>query len=126
MLRLLESIKLIYTCYKLNELFNREVVLVEKSLLERKRSHVAEAFGRLFKASFGEGVLPPKVKELIAMCMSLAVNCPECAKGHAEQAIKNGATEDDIAEALGVALLFVGGPIFRRGKAIEEMLKGMG
>ena len=99
---------------------------MEKSLLERKRSHVAEAFGKLFQASFEEGALPLKIKELIAMCMSLAVNCPECAKGHAEQAIKNGATEDDVAEALGVALLFVGGPIFRRSKAIEEMLKGIG
>jgi len=97
---------------------------VEKSLLERKQPHVAEAFGKLFQASFSEGALPLKVKELIAMCMSLAVNCPECARGHAEQAVKNGATEDEIAEAMAVALLFVGGPIFRRSKAIEEMLKG--
>lgn len=97
--------------------------MVEKSLLERKQPHVAEAFGRLSQASFKEGILPPKVKELVAMCMSLAVNCSECAKWHAEQAIKNGATEDEIAEALAVALIFVGGPIFRRSKAIEEMLK---
>jgi AhpD family alkylhydroperoxidase len=97
--------------------------LVEKSLLERKQPQVAEAFGKLFQTSFTEGVLSLKVKELIAMCMSLAVNCPECAKGHAEQAIKNGATEDEIAEALAVALVFVGGPIFQRSKAIEEMLK---
>ena len=98
--------------------------MVEKSLLERKQPRVAEAFGTLFGASFAEGFLPLKVKELIAMCMSLAINCPECAKGHAEQAMKNGATEDDIAEALAVALIFVGGPIFRRSKAIEEILKG--
>lgn len=97
--------------------------MVEKSLLEIKQPHVAEAFGKLFQASLKEGVLPLKVKELIAMCMSLAINCPECARGHAEQAIKNGATEDDLAEALAVALIFVGGPIFRRSKAIEEMLK---
>jgi AhpD family alkylhydroperoxidase len=96
---------------------------MEKSLLERKQTHVAEAFGKLYQESFREGNLSLKVKELIAMCMSLAVNCPECAKGHAEQAMKNGATEDDIAEALAVALLFVGGPIFRRSKAIEELLK---
>jgi len=96
---------------------------MEKSLLERKQPHVAEAFGKLFQASFREGVLPRKVKELIAMCMSLAVNCPECAKGHVEQAIKNGATEDEIAEALAVALIFVGGPMFRRSKLMEEIFK---
>jgi AhpD family alkylhydroperoxidase len=97
--------------------------LVKKSLLERKQPRVAEAFGELFQASFKEGVLPLKVKELIAMCMSLAVNCPECAEGHVKQAIRNGATEDEIAEALAVALMFVGGPIFRRSKAIEETLE---
>ena len=97
--------------------------MVKKSLLERKQPHVAEAFGKLLRTSFTEGVLPLKVKELIAMCMSLAVNCSECARGHAEEALKAGATEDDIAEALAVALIFVGGPIFRRSKAIEKMLK---
>ena len=97
--------------------------LVEKSLLERKQPKVSEAFGKLFQASFVEGALPLKIKELIAMCMSLAVNCPECSKGHAEEALKTGATEDEVAEALAVALIFVGGPIFRRSKAIEEMFK---
>jgi len=100
-----------------------EVILVEKSLLERKQPRVVEAFGKLFQVSFTEGVLPVKIKELIAMCLSLAVNCPECAKGHAEQALRKGASEDEIAEALAVALIFVGGPTFRRSKAIEEMLK---
>jgi len=98
--------------------------LVEKSLLERRQPKVAEAFGKLFQASFIEGTLPLKTKELIAMCMSLAVNCPECAKGHAEEALRAGATEDEVAEALGVALIFVGGPIFRRSKPMEELFKG--
>ena len=97
--------------------------MAEKSLLERKQPQVAEAFGKLFKASFTKGVLPVKIKELIAMCMGLAVNCPECAKGHAEGALKAGATEDEIAEALAVALALIGGPIFPRSKVIETMFK---
>jgi AhpD family alkylhydroperoxidase len=98
--------------------------LVEKSLLERKQPKVAEAFGKLFQASFVEGALPLRTKELIAMCMGLAVNCPECAKGHAEEALRAGASENEVAEALAVALTYVGGPIFRRSKAIEELFKG--
>jgi len=101
-----------------------DLPLVEKSLLERKQPKVAEAFGKLFQASFAKGALSLKIKELIAMCMGLAVNCPECSKGHAEEALKAGATEDEVAEALAVALMYVGGPIFRRSKAIEEMFKG--
>jgi len=68
--------------------------------------------------------MPLKTKELIAMCMGLAVNCPECAKGHAEGALKAGATEDEMAEALAVALVFIGGPIFPRSRAIEQTLEG--
>jgi len=98
--------------------------LVEKSLLERKQPKVAEAFGKFFQATFVEGALSLKVKELIAMCMGLAVNCPECSKGHVEEALKAGATEDEVAEALAVALIFIGGPIFRRSKAVEEVFKG--
>ena len=97
--------------------------MVEKSLLERKQPKVAEAFGRLFQASFVEGVLLLKIKELIAICIGLAVNCPECAKGHAEEALKAGATEDEVAEALAVALMYVGGPIFQRSQAIEKIFK---
>jgi len=97
--------------------------LAEKSLLERKQPTVAEAFGKLYQASFIEGALPRKIKELIAMCMGLAVNCPECSKGHAEEALKAGATENEVAEALAVALIFVGGPIFRRSKMIEEVFE---
>jgi len=92
-------------------------------LLERRQPKVAEAFGKLFQASFAEGALPLKTKELIGMCMGLAVNCPECSRGHAEAALKAGATEDEVAEALAVALIFVGGPFFRRIKAIEEIFK---
>ena len=97
--------------------------MAEKSLLERKQPQVANAFGKLFQASFAEGTLPVKTKELIAMCIGLAINCPECAKGHAEGALRAGATEDEMAEALAVTLAFVGGPLFPRSKAIEEMLK---
>jgi len=57
------------------------------------------------------------------MCVGLAVNCPECSKGHAEEALKAGATEDETADALAVALIFVRGSIFRKSKAIEEMFK---
>jgi len=99
--------------------------LVEKSLLERKQPRVAEAFGKLFKVSFVEGTLPLKIKEIIAMCMGLAVNCPECSKGHAKEALKAGATEDEVAEALAVALMYVGGPMFPRSRAIEEIFKSV-
>jgi len=98
----------------------------EKSLLEEKQPKVVEAFRKLMEASLAEGVLPVKVKELIAMSLGLAINCPDCVQGHAERAIKAGATREEIAETLSVTLSCLGCPTFPRAKIIEEVLKKSG
>ena len=46
----------------------------KKSLLEEKQPKVVEAFRKLMEVSLAEGVLPVKVKELIAMSVGLAIN----------------------------------------------------
>jgi len=95
----------------------------EKSLMEEKQQHVVEAFRKLMEESLKEGMLPIKFKELIAMSVGLAINCPDCVKGHTERAIKAGATKDEIAEALAVTLSCLGCPTFPRSKVVEETLK---
>jgi len=97
--------------------------VVEKSLLEKKQPRVVEAFRKLMEASFEEGVLPLKVKELIAMGVGLVINCPDCVEGHTQRAIKAGATDDEIAEALAVTLSCLGCPTFPRSKLIDETLR---
>jgi len=95
----------------------------KKSLLEEKQPKVVEAFRKLMKVSLAEGVLPVKVKELIAMSVGLAINCPDCVQGHTERAIKAGATPEEIAETLSVTLSCLGCSTFPRAKIIEEVLK---
>jgi AhpD family alkylhydroperoxidase len=95
----------------------------EKSLLEEKQPEVVEAFRKLMEASLAEGVFPVKVKELIAMSVGLAINCPDCVQGHTEHAIKAGATPEEIAETLSVTLSCLGCSTFPRAKKIEEVLK---
>ncbi len=91
--------------------------------MEEKQPKVVEAFRRLMDTSLAEGVLPVKVKELIAMSVGLAINCPDCVQGHTERAIKAGATREEIAEALSVTLSCLGCPTFPRAKIIDEVLK---
>ena len=93
------------------------------SLLEKKQPKVVEAFRKLMEASLSEGALPARVKELIAMSVGLAINCPDCVQGHTERAIKAGATPGEIAETLSVTLFSLGCPTFPRAKIIEEVLK---
>lgn len=95
----------------------------EKSLLEEKQPKVVETSRKLMEASLAEGVLSVKIKELIAMNVGLAINCPDCVQGHAERAIRAGATPEEMAETLSVTLSCLGCPTFPRAKIIEEALK---
>ena len=66
-------------------------------------------FGQLHKAAVAEGVLSAKVKELIALSIAVVKQCDGCIAYHAKAAARRGATPDEVAEALGVALLMDGG-----------------
>jgi AhpD family alkylhydroperoxidase len=49
-------------------------------------------------------LLGAKVRELIALAVAVPARCDGCITVHAEAAIKRGATKEEIAEALGVAI----------------------
>ncbi|MBI6530066.1 MULTISPECIES: carboxymuconolactone decarboxylase family protein [Morganellaceae] len=49
-------------------------------------------------------LLGAKVRELIALACAVTTRCDGCIAFHAEAAINAGATDDEIAEALGVAI----------------------
>jgi len=50
------------------------------------------------------GHLDPKTRELIALAVSVTTRCDGCITVHTAQAVKLGATKEEIAEALGVAV----------------------
>lgn len=49
-------------------------------------------------------LLGAKVRELIALAVAVTTRCDGCITVHTEAAIKHGATKEEIAEALGVAI----------------------
>lgn len=55
-------------------------------------------------------VLSSKVKELIALGMAITTQCDGCIAYHVRGALFAGATEEEIIETLGVAVLMGGGP----------------
>lgn len=71
---------------------------------------VYDGFGQLHKAAMAEGKLDRKVKELMALSIGIALRCDGCIASHARGAAIHGATEEEVAEAIGVALLMSGGP----------------
>ena len=71
---------------------------------------VTEAFGQLAKAAFAEGALPASVKELMGLVVAIVDGCDGCLAAHARGAARRGATRQEVAEAIGVAIAMRGGP----------------
>jgi len=69
-----------------------------------------QAFGAMSKAAMAPGALDTRTKELIALAISVAVRCDPCVTYHASSAQRNGASREEIAEAMGVAIYMGAGP----------------
>ena len=71
---------------------------------------VWKGFGALHSAAVADGAIPAGMKELIALAIAVADECDGCIAYHAKAASRRGVTEQEAAEAIGVALLMAGGP----------------
>jgi AhpD family alkylhydroperoxidase len=71
---------------------------------------VMKAFGALSQAAQSEGELSRLTKELLAMVISITRECDGCIVAHTRGALRAGATRQQIAEAIGVAIALNGGP----------------
>ena len=67
-------------------------------------------FARLHRKALEDGALNMKVKEMMALAISVVVGCDGCIAYHVHDAVKAGATRQELLETIGVALLMGGGP----------------
>ncbi|MEJ0060403.1 MAG: carboxymuconolactone decarboxylase family protein [Terricaulis sp.] len=63
-----------------------------------------KGYAALSNAGRQADVLGAKTRELIALAVAVTVRCDGCIATHVEAAKKHGATREEIAEALGVAI----------------------
>ena len=94
--------------------------------IARKRKELApsqlEAFQNFSRAVFADGALPAVTKQLIAVAVAHTTQCPYCIKGHTKGALKAGATEQQIMEAIWVAAeMRAGGAYAHSALAIDVM-----
>ena len=75
--------------------------------LSRRRTALApepaRAFTAFSKAVFADGALPSKTKQLLAVAVAHVTQCPYCIRGHTRAALNQGATDEEIMEAIWVA-----------------------
>jgi AhpD family alkylhydroperoxidase len=67
-------------------------------------------FARLHRKAVEDGALPAKVKEMMALAISITVGCDGCIAYHVHDAVQAGASRQELLETIGVALLMGGGP----------------
>jgi AhpD family alkylhydroperoxidase len=78
--------------------------------LRRAIPGVYKGFLALHEEALAPGALDVKTKELIALAIAVTKGCDGCIAAHARAAALRGASRDEAAEAIGVAILMNGGP----------------
>jgi AhpD family alkylhydroperoxidase len=98
---------------------------VTKELARKRRElapEILEAFRTFGQRVFADGALPGKTKQLIAVAVAHVTQCPYCIRGHTELAVKHGATESEVMEAIWVAAeMRAGGAYAHSVIAIDAM-----
>lgn len=64
---------------------------------------IRESFHTFSKNVFTDGAIPSKTKQLIAVAVAHVTQCPTCIKIHTKHALEQGASADEIWEAIWVA-----------------------
>ncbi len=98
--------------------------------LAKAHPQAMKAFRELGATTYPDGVLERKTKELIALAISIAVRCDGCIAYHSKGALSAGASREEVAETIGVAVQMGGGPSMIYGsqalRAYDEFAAGGG
>lgn len=92
---------------------------------ERRRTLTPEtedAFRAFSKAVFADGALDARTKQLIAVAVAHVTQCPWCIEGHVKAARREGASAQQVMEAIWVAAEMRAGAAYAHSvKALDLM-----
>ena len=71
---------------------------------------VMKGFSNIAQAALAPKALDSKTKELIALAISVAIRCDDCIAFHVKAALQQGASREEVTEALGMAVYMGAGP----------------
>lgn len=81
-----------------------------------------EAWRNFSRTVFHKGVLDKKTKQLIAVAVAHVTQCPWCITSHVPQALRAGATKQEIMEAIWVAAEMRAGAAISHGNLAMEAI----
>ena len=81
---------------------------------------VMKGFSAIARAALEPKALDTKTKELIALAIGVATRCDACIAFHAEAAVRQGASREEVMETLGMAVYMGAGPsVMYAAQAVE-------
>ena len=94
--------------------WKNNVAHVKKSFGELGKKHpkMLQAYGALSAAAAEGDVLDAKTRELIALAVAVTTRCESCIGVHAAEAVKAGATEEEVAAALAMSIALNAGAAY--------------
>jgi AhpD family alkylhydroperoxidase len=97
---------------------NRELSQARQALA----TETNDAFVAFSKTVFKAGALDAKTKQLIAVAAAHVTQCPYCIRGHTKQALRAGATREEVMEAIWVAAeMRAGAAVAHANLALDAM-----
>ena len=85
-------------------------VITGVGLLRQSAPDTTKAFAALSAAATASNALDTKTKELMALAIGIAVHCDGCVAYHIKMAHQHGATRQEVAETVALAVYMGGGP----------------
>lgn len=90
--------------------------------LRKASPEVMKTFADMARAAHGGEALDGKTKELVALAIGVAIRCSPCIAYHAEGAVRQGASQAEVAETLGMAVYMGAGPsVMYAAEALEAV-----
>jgi AhpD family alkylhydroperoxidase len=83
--------------------------------LNANAPEVFKAFWAFDQAAMAHGAIPVKYKELIALAIAFTTQCPYCIGLHAKRAREAEASEQEIAEVVGISAALRAGAAVTHG-----------
>ncbi len=100
---------------------------MNRRIVEEKDHLGIKRFFNLDSAAYREGALDRPTKELLGLVASMVLRCNDCIDYHLQQCVELGLTDEELDDAMNVALV-VGGsiviPHLRHAVETIDLLRG--
>ncbi|MEX0844243.1 MAG: arsenosugar biosynthesis-associated peroxidase-like protein [Balneolaceae bacterium] len=89
------------------------------------QKNLGDKFFNYYNEVFEEGALTKREKALIALAVSHTVQCPYCIDAYTTNSLQNGASEEQMMEAVHVAAAIRSGSSLVHGVQMMNKVKGL-